>query len=67
VKRVRNNLISIGRDTIINKILKEIGAINALTLYNLITINPVQVAVTMIANKFGVSKVVVVLILAFIL
>jgi len=65
--RVRNNLYGIGRDTVINKILKELGAMNTLTLYNLITINPVQVAVTMIANKFGVSKVVVVLILAFIL
>lgn len=67
MRRVCGNLFNIGRDTLITKLLKEIGAIHTLSLYNLVTINPVQVAVTAIASKFGISKMTVVLILAFVL
>ena len=36
-------------------------------LYNIATANPIQIAISIIASKFGISKTLVVIILAFIL
>ena len=57
----------IARDTIINKLLTYYNINNGILLYNILCTNPIDIVVGIIASKFGVSKVIVTLIIAFLL
>lgn len=73
--RVSNNLFTISRDIIINQILKDNGLTKGssaltfgLTIYNIATLKPLEVAVGILAVKLGFSnKVILALIVAFLL
>lgn len=67
MRRVARNLYGLGRDALINELLMSLNAKGCLIAYNIITLNPVNVAITLLASKFGLSKFAVMLILAFIL
>jgi len=67
VKRIRNNIIDIGVDFTINKILSDIGFVG-MTIQNIMNYNPYDVAISIIALKFGIqSKLVLTIIVAFLL
>ena len=67
MRRVSYNVWSIARDMAVNQFLIALNSPQCVLLYNIATANPIQIAITMIASKFGISKMAVVLILAFIL
>lgn len=67
VNRVRDNLYGLGRDAIINQLCMTLNASSCLMAYNILTLNPLNIALTIIATKFGLSKMMVMLILAFVL
>ena len=67
MRRVGRNLYGLGRDAIINQLFVSLNASHCLMAYNIITLNPLNVAITIIASKFGLSKMTVMLILAFVL
>jgi hypothetical protein len=51
----------------INKLCLTLGAKECLMVYNVATFNPINIAVTILASKLGLSKAVVVVIIAFLL
>lgn len=66
--RVSNNLFTISRDIIINRVLIDNGLTFGLTIYNIATLKPLEVAVGILAVKLGLSnKVILALIVAFLL
>jgi hypothetical protein len=66
--RFTRNIFSIGRDIAINQVLLSFNMPITLTVYNIISANPIQVAVALLATKFGIhSKIVVAVIIAFLL
>jgi hypothetical protein len=65
--RVFFKLRDIGRDTIINNLLSHYNIHNGLLLYNIITAKPIDIAIAIIASKFGVSKFIITLIIAFLI
>jgi len=67
VRRVGSNLYGLGRDAIINQLCISLNAKGALTAYSILTLNPLNMAITLIATKFGLSKIMVIVILAFVL
>lgn len=66
--RISGNLFSIGRDIAINQVLMSLNMPITMTVYNIISANPIQVAIALLATKFGIhSKIVLTLIIAFLL
>jgi hypothetical protein len=67
VKRIRNNIIDIGVDFTMNKILSDIGFVG-MTIQHVMAYSPYDVAISIIALKFGIqSKLVLTIIVAFLL
>jgi hypothetical protein len=57
-----------GRDAAISQMLSNCNAGIGLVMYNLVSTNPIQVAITMMAVKMGITnKIVLGLIIAFLL
>jgi len=56
----------IGRDTLMNKLFTHFNLNSTLMLYNIISANPIDIIIGIIASKLGLSKVIVLLIIAFI-
>lgn len=68
VSRVHNNLISIGMDFSINKILDMYHIPFGITIQNIMSYHPYEVALSIIALKLGITnKLLLTLILAFLL
>jgi hypothetical protein len=61
------NIRDFGRDTIINKILSQIGMSNSLMIYELITYSPIEVIAQVLMAKFGLTKTIITIILIFLL
>lgn len=57
----------IGRDYLINRLFKMYNINYAPLIYSIVMINPIDVALTAIALKIGVNKLVLSLIIAFLL
>jgi len=68
VNRVHNNLISVGMDFTINKILDMYHIPFGVTIQNIMSYHPYDVAISIIALKLGIqSKLVLSVIIAFLL
>lgn len=67
ITRVNYKIRDIARDTLVNKLLTYYNINNGILLYNILCSNPIDIVVGIIASKFGLSKVVVTLIIAFLL
>lgn len=57
----------VGRDYLINRLFKMYNINYAPLIYSIVMMNPVDVAITAIALKIGVNKIVLSLIIAFLL
>jgi hypothetical protein len=66
-RKVSNNIWGIGRDSVINYLLTSYNFNTSLMIYNTITMNPIQIAITALALKFGIHPSVIIIILAFLL
>lgn len=55
------------RDTFINKMLDKYNITNGVVLYQILTFNPLDVVIGILSAKFGISKLLVTIILAFLL
>jgi len=66
--RIRNNLISVGMDFSINKILQEFSIPFGLTIQQVMTYSPYDAVLSIVALKLGIqSKLVLAIIVAFLL
>ena len=65
--RVGFNFFSVGKEIMIRNILKTFNIEYALFVYEIISFNPIGSIVNLLAVKFGISKIVVMIILAFLL
>jgi hypothetical protein len=55
------------RDAIINQLCKTYNVQYGLVLYNAIMFNPIEMAISILALKLGVNKILVSLIIAFLI
>ena len=68
VKRVQTNLVSVGLDFTINRILNELNIPFGLTIQHVMAYSPYDIALSIIAVKLGIqSKLVLAIIVAFLL
>jgi hypothetical protein len=66
--KVRNNLLSVGMDYSINKILSMYHIPFGVTLQNVLQYHPYEIAISVLAMKLGITnKIIITIILAFIL
>ena len=55
------------RDYAVNKILNHFGLTSSLIVYNIVTTNPLELAIQILTAKFGLSKAIVTIIIIFLL
>jgi hypothetical protein len=55
------------RDTCINHLCKAYNINYGLVIYNTIMFNPLEIAISMLALKLGMNKILITLIIAFII
>ncbi len=67
MKRVYYNVRDFGRDSAINRILESFGMNSSVIIYNLITSNPIHVAIELLTAKYGLSKAIITIVLIFLL
>jgi hypothetical protein len=67
MKNVSYKCRDIGRDMVMDKIFKHFNFGGGMLLYNIITYNPIDVVIGILSVKFGVSKIIISLVLAFLL
>jgi len=60
-------LLSIGKDAIIRNLLKAYNIKYSILIYDLITYSPIENIIGLVCGKFGVSKMVALIIIAFII
>jgi hypothetical protein len=65
--KVRNNIFGMIRDNAINFLLSSYNLNTSLIIYNTITMNPIQIAISVLAVKFGIHPSLILLILTFLL
>jgi hypothetical protein len=65
MKKISYKMTYIGRDLAISNLLTHLNMANTLFVYNLITSSPIDIAIFFLSSKLGLSKVAVLLILAF--
>jgi len=67
LKNIFFKFFDIGRDTLINKLLNYYHINNGILIYSIISANPIDMVIGLLASKLGLSKVVIMLIVAFLL
>ena len=67
VNRIGFNFISMGKDQLINKFLNIVNIKHAILIYEIVSYNPFVSVVNILASQFGLSKPIIMIILAFIL
>ena len=67
IKNIFFKFFDIGRDTLINKLLNYYHINNGILIYSIISANPIDLVIGLLASKLGLSKVVIMLIVAFLL
>lgn len=67
VKKISYKFRDIIRDTLINKLFDYFHITNGALIYSIITTNPVDIVISILAAKFGISKILVTLIIAFLI
>ena len=65
--KISYNLLSIGRDYLINELLLKFDIQYTVQIYQLITVNGSQVALTIMLSKLGLTKIAILLIIGFLL
>ena len=65
--KVGFNFISLGKEIMIRKILGAFNIKYALFVYEIISFNPVGSIINLLAIKFGISKAIIMIIVAFLL
>jgi hypothetical protein len=66
-RKVSNNIFGIIRDNAINFILSSYNLNTSLVIYNTLTMNPIQIAISVLSVKFGIHPSLVLLIITFLL
>ena len=67
VNRIGFNIIGIGKDQLIKQFLNIVNVKHALIIYEIISFNPVGSIINILASQFGLSKPIIMIILAFLL
>jgi len=67
MKKFSYKIRDIARDTFINKIFDKYNITNGAVLYSILTYNPIDIVITVLSAKFGISKILITIILAFLL
>ena len=67
INRIGLNFRSIGKEIIVRKFLSAFDIKYALLIYEVISYNPIVSVVNILATKFGLSKTLIMIILAFLL
>ena len=67
INRIGLNFISLGKEIMIRKILGVFDIKHALIIYEIISFNPVGSIINVLASQFGLSKPIIMIILAFLL
>ena len=67
IKNIFFKFFDIGRDTLINKLLNYYHINNGILIYSIISANPIDMVIGLLASKLGLSKVVIMLIVAFLI
>jgi len=67
IKNIFFKFFDIGRDTLINKLLNYYHINNGILIYSIISANPIDLVIGLLASKLGLSKVVIMLIVAFLI
>lgn len=65
MKKISFKFYSIGRDLMVNKLLTHFNMSSVLVMYNIVTASPLDVIIFMLSTKFGISKIAIMLIIAF--
>ena len=67
VTRVSYRLRDLARDTLVDRIFRYYHIDSGLMLYQLLTYNPLEVVIGILSAKFGISKIIITIIVAFLL
>ena len=67
MKKFSYKIRDIARDAFINKIFDKYNITNGAVLYSILTYNPIDIVITVLSAKFGISKILITIILAFLL
>ena len=67
ITKISYKFRDIVRDTLINKLFDKYNITNGAVLYSILTYNPLDIVITVLSAKFGISKIIVTIILAFLL
>ena len=67
INKVSMRIFNVGREKLIRHILNAYNAKYAIIIYDLITYSPIENIISILGCKFGLSKIVVLIILAFLL
>lgn len=65
MNKVQYKMRDLARDALVDKIFRYCNIESGLILYQLLTLNPLDMLVGILSAKLGLSKIVVTLILAF--
>jgi hypothetical protein len=65
VNRIFIKFIENGRDLLINEILKQFNVTNGVMLYNILSANTIDVIVSILSLKLGLSKIAILIIIGF--
>jgi hypothetical protein len=67
VSKLGLKLMEQSRDYFISELFKHFKISNGLILYNIVTSNPIDIVIAILSIKLGLSKTVIILIVAFLL
>lgn len=67
VSNVSYRVRDLARDALVDRIFRYYHIDTGLMLYQLLTLNPLDVVIGILSAKFGVSKIIITIILAFLL
>ena len=65
--KIFRNIFNFGKDSMIKNLLKAYNIKYTILIYELITYSPLDSVITILCGKLGLSKAVILIILAFIL
>jgi hypothetical protein len=67
INKITFKIFSLGKDVMIKNLLKLYNIKYAVLIYDMITYSPIENITMLLCSKFGISKIVALMILAFLL
>jgi len=67
IQKISFKILRLGKDVMIRNLFKTYNVRYAVLIYDLITYSPIENIILLLCGKFGIDKVVAVIILAFLL